>query len=249
MKALTRLFILSLLVALSSCVYSLHGIITPEAVVYLPALEGTWQYKDEYRITFYGAQDPNLALVEEIDSVTFKIADGTILHYPEDKFAMLAATLAEEFRAPNNGEEEERILTRQDSLDKGAFTYLVEMAKDGDSFYFQGHLVQIGEEYYLDLTDIEINFEETGPPYKVLMPVHSFLKIGFSQTGQLQLTDFDLSKMRDLFREGNVRLKHEEVDSEILITAQPKEIQAFLKTYGQSPDVFDTTKDFRKVTP
>ncbi|MEL6535996.1 MAG: hypothetical protein AAFQ98_11320 [Bacteroidota bacterium] len=247
MKALTRIIILAMLTALSSCVYSLHGIITPEAVVYLPELEGTWQHKDGYQISFLGAQDEGLKVVEEIDSVTFRMANGQVIHYPEDVLSIMAASYWHELGAPS--EKDEVVLTRKDSLEKGAFTYYIEIIKESEAFYFEGKLAQIADEYYLDLTHLSLDLEESTPPYKVIMPVHSFSKIGFTDSGQLQLIDFDLSKMRDLFRDNQIRLKHEDVDDEILITAQPDEIQAFLRTYGQSPDVFASTENFTKVTP
>ncbi|HAA20014.1 MAG TPA: hypothetical protein DCR93_36000 [Cytophagales bacterium] len=227
--------------------YSLHGIITPEAVVYLPALEGTWQHRDGYTIAFFGTRDEGLKVIEEIDSVTFRTANGDILHYPEDYLPILAATFWHEIGEPS--EEQSPPLSRQDSLENGAFNYFIEINKESEQFHFLGQVAQIGGEYYLDLTHLNLEFDEPDSPYKVQMPVHSFLKIAFKEDGQLQLIDFDLSKMRDLFRANQIRLKHEDMGDEILITAQPEEIQAFLKTYGESPDVFDGSKDFTKVTP
>ena len=59
---------------------------------------------------------------------------------------------------------------------------------------------------------------------------------------------FDLEKLNDLFESNLIRLRHENVDGTILITAQPKELQKFFDTYADDESVFDTRETYSRAS-
>ena len=242
MKKSTILIPIILIGLLSSCVYSLYPVVTADTAYYSADLEGTWQLSDDdATITFYGLRNPLWNSMEEIDSVTSVLSNGDTLHYPEDVVPMLASVYSD-FGSDAN--------TRQDSLENGYFSYLIEIEGDGKKFGYHGTIANINDSYYLDLTYVPLDVLDFEPgPYQVTMPVHSFVRIGFADNGDLELTDFDLTKLRSLFREGQIRMKHEDLNDEILITASTEDLQKFLATYGQDPSVFNSTDTYEKVNP
>ncbi|MCR9081468.1 MAG: hypothetical protein NXH89_03550, partial [Cyclobacteriaceae bacterium] len=67
-------------------------------------------------------------------------------------------------------------------------------------------------------------------------------------TGQkLVLTPFDLEKLNRLFESNLIRLRHENVDGTVLITAQPKEIQKFLERYSEDETVFEDADIYERI--
>ena len=80
-----------------------------------------------------------------------------------------------------------------------------------------------------------------------MIPVHTFAKLKFSGM-QLYLTSFDLEKLNKLFESNLIRLRHENVDGTILITAQPKEIQKFIDKYSEDESVFEDTETYQKAS-
>jgi len=65
--------------------------------------------------------------------------------------------------------------------------------------------------------------------------------------GKLNLTMFDLEKLNKLFDSNLIRLRHENVDGTVLITAQPKEIQKFLEKYADDESVFESIETYARV--
>jgi hypothetical protein len=124
-------------------------------------------------------------------------------------------------------------------------SYLVEIFEYGDKQVFVGHIAEIGKDFFLDLYPNEQDFDETLASN--MMPVHTFIKLKFSND-QLDLTSFDLEKLNKLFESNLVRLRHENVDGTILITAQPKEIQKFLDRYSDDETVFDDTETYKRAS-
>lgn len=124
-------------------------------------------------------------------------------------------------------------------------SYLVEIMDDGDKEVFVGHIAEIGKDFFLDLYPREQDFDETLASN--MMPVHTFIKLNF-RNDQLDLTSFDLEKLNKLFESNLIRLRHENVDGTILITAQPKEIQKFLDRYSDDETVFDDTETYKRAS-
>jgi hypothetical protein len=71
------------------------------------------------------------------------------------------------------------------------------------------------------------------------------MKLGL-EGNQMNITPFDLEKLNELFKSNLIRLRHEYVDGNVLITAQPEEIQAFIKRYSNDESVFEDTDTFTR---
>jgi len=79
------------------------------------------------------------------------------------------------------------------------------------------------------------------------MPVHTFIKLKFTNN-QLDLTAFNLEKLNKLFESNLIRLRHENVDGTVLITAQPDEIQKFIDQYSDDETVFEETEHYKRIS-
>ncbi|WP_175574433.1 hypothetical protein [Algoriphagus marinus] len=124
-------------------------------------------------------------------------------------------------------------------------SYQVVSMEDGDKQVFVGHIAEIGDDFFLDLYPAERYSE--GNSESNMMPVHTFIKLNYINN-QLYLTSFDLEKLNKLFESNLIRLRHENVDGTILITAQPKEIQKFLDRYSDDESVFEETAVYKRAS-
>lgn len=239
MKRLFGLLSIASFFALSSCVYSLHPIYTKDSLVFEPELLGTWYLDDSSSITlstpnWVGPLSVELGISDD-DEVE---VNGEVITDPV-KRQQAIRDMEREFSRALVGKEDSDI-----SPDK---SYEIAFSNGEDTVKYLGHIAKIGSEHYLDLSFYEGN-ETDAIPFNVLMPVHSFVKIEWTQE-RLTMHQFDLSELRDLFRDNRVRLRHEMVDDEVLITAQPEEIQKFLKVYGKNPKVYSESDVYTRVRP
>lgn len=124
-------------------------------------------------------------------------------------------------------------------------SYKMIVMDDGERLVYLAHVVSIGKDYFLDLYPLpEFSDAAFG---ENLFPVHTFMKMDITE-GKLNLTMFDLEKLNKLFDSNLIRLRHENVDGTILITAQPKEIQKFLKKYSDDESVYESIETYSRVT-
>ena len=105
-------------------------------------------------------------------------------------------------------------------------------------------LAKIGDDHFLDLYPVDgMDDEYTS---RNLFPVHTFMKLNLSGD-YLEIVQFDMSKLTDLFKSNQIRLRHEKVDGAIMITAQPKEIQKFLDSYSEDEEVFENPEIYKRI--
>lgn len=115
-------------------------------------------------------------------------------------------------------------------------SYKMIVQDNGERYAYQAHIAKIGEDLFLDIYPLP---EYTDKVFgNNLFPVHTFMKLKL-ENSKLELTQFDLEKLNNLFESNLVRLRHEMVDGTVLITAQPKEIQKFLDKYSNEESVFE----------
>ncbi len=122
-------------------------------------------------------------------------------------------------------------------------SYKMVVMSDGERMPYMAHVVEIGEDYFLDIYPLPEYSDATFSTN--LFPVHTFMKVGV-EDGQLKLTQFDLEKLNELFESNLVRLRHEYVDGNVVITAQPTEIQKFLDRYSNDETVFEGEEVYTK---
>ncbi|PZX47102.1 hypothetical protein [Algoriphagus chordae] len=123
--------------------------------------------------------------------------------------------------------------------------YHVEIMDDSELMSFVGNIAEIGDDLFLDL--YPDNPYSSGASLSNVIPVHTFVKLKVSGK-QLYLTSFDLEKLNKLFESNLIRLRHENVDGSILITAQPSEIQKFIDRYSDDESVFEDTEIYRRAS-
>lgn len=124
------------------------------------------------------------------------------------------------------------------------FAYLMRDVDEGEVITYKAFLVRIGTNYFLDIYPTS---EDADNGLMVnLFPVHTFMKVGL-EGNRLNITPFDLEKLNELFKSNLIRLRHEYVDGNVLITAQPEEIQKFIMRYANDESVFEETDTFTKL--
>ncbi|MBO3698221.1 hypothetical protein [Roseivirga sp. E12] len=280
-----------LMVCMSSCVvYSLFPIYTPDTLVYLPELEGTWQSGDDEddHITFERMteneavlhdgepiRDGQMITVESeyTDSISgngwsIKSGDSISITRNGVKITDRDAIIAHYDTLIGGGKEKNHVEKSLSPLSEGikklneslkkvetkfqgtAYivkdeSYKMTFVDDDERFVYQAHIVRIGEDYFLDLYPLPEY--SSGGFGENLFPVHTFMKMDVTSE-KLNLTLFDLEKLSDLFKSNLVRLRHENVDGTILITAQPKEIQKFLERYSDDESVFESVDTYSKIS-
>lgn len=125
-------------------------------------------------------------------------------------------------------------------------SYKMTYVSGDDKFEYTAHLAQIGNDLFLDMFPTDGEHADKTFNSMVWFPVHMFMKLEI-EGDQIKLTQFDLDKMNKLFDSNLIRLRHENVDGTVLITAQPKEIQKFLDKYSDDESVFEDESTYSRV--
>ncbi len=121
---------------------------------------------------------------------------------------------------------------------------LTVVTNKGEKEAYVAHLVDIGGDLFMDLYPIkEFDSKNISDNF---FPVHTFYKISVTDQ-EFTMTHFDLEKLNKLFESNLIRLRHENVEGTILITAQPRELQKFLDKYSDDESVFDYTHTYTRV--
>ena len=136
--------------------------------------------------------------------------------------------------------EENKSASSSNVKEKPEKSYRIEITEGAEKEVYVGHIAQIGKDHFLDLYPMD----DYGSN---LMPVHTFIKLKFTNN-QLDLTAFNLEKLNKLFESNLIRLRHENVDGTVLITAQPKEIQKFIDQYSDDESVFEETEHYKRIS-
>lgn len=109
---------------------------------------------------------------------------------------------------------------------------------------YVAHLVKIGDDLFMDLyPEKEYSSLNVSDNF---FPVHTFFKIAVTEN-EFKMTHFDMDKLNKLFVSNLIRLRHENVDGTILITAQPKELQKFIDKYSEDESVFHNTDTYKRA--
>lgn len=123
-------------------------------------------------------------------------------------------------------------------------SYRIIIVDNGEKTEYIGHVAKIGDDHFLDIYPLA-EYSDSGFGSNMI-PVHTFLKLSVKEQ-KLNLTNFDLEKLNRLFESNLIRLRHENVDGTVLITAQPEEIQKFLDRYSDDESVFEQTEIYQKA--
>lgn len=262
-------------VLLNSCVYSLFPIYTEDTLVFKEELLGKWDLGDNSYMIFergneeeeekdeeykYSIQIKEGFTISSNDPISMVINGDTVYDENIIRDEMLRRMAKNEEEAEINGskkviektsavaKEKEKELEYQGSVavfdEKSYKLTVLDEEKDTKQAY-TAHLVDIGGDLFMDLYPItDYNSKDFSDNY---FPVHTFYKVKVSKN-EFTMIHFDLDKLNDLFESNLIRLRHENVDGTILITAQPKELQKFFDKYADDESVFDHTETYNRAT-
>lgn len=264
-------------ILLNSCVYSLFPIYTEDTLVFKKELLGKWDLGDDSYMIFEAGNGEEkevenkseethkyeLFIREDLsissDEPIFVTVDGKKI-YNEDTIRKVILEGIEE--QENEQEAEPSIIAELTqkianskpkikdykgtiaTYEEKSYRLTVVDDKKGTNTIYAAHLVDIGGDIFMDLYPItEYDSENFFDNY---FPVHTFYKVEVSKD-TFTMIHFDLDKLNDLFESNLIRLRHENVDGTILITAQPKELQKFFDKYADDESVFDSIETYPRV--
>jgi hypothetical protein len=212
-----RLFLILLIIYLiqTGCfLKSVHPLVEEENSILVEGLEGIWETEDQ-RWTF--------------------VNDAT-------KFPNLAQYL---------GEDIEVDMEEDDDLGLGnVYLIFFENLQDlsADTAMFMGMVTELNDAYFLDLSVFaksisDLDESESNFVDNHFFPVHTFSKIKLEE-GQLDIEFFQSSFISDLISSNRIRIKHEDTDDSILITASTAELRKFVEKYAHDEDAFEDAMEF-----
>lgn len=103
---------------------------------------------------------------------------------------------------------------------------------------FIAHLVKLGEKLFLD-----INGDSSVDCRTSAMPVHMFFLV--SQTEPtLRMWDFNDKWLEEFLKKNPAALKHEIVDSDVVLTASTRELQSFVLRHVNTKEAFADSVDY-----
>lgn len=111
-----------------------------------------------------------------------------------------------------------------------------------------GHLVKMDNKLFLDLYpgDMEL---DVGDFYKMhLLPAHTFLKVDAIEP-ELTIRAMTPETLEQMLKEKPKLIKHEIIDDRLVLTASPKELQAFLKAHADYEDFFGDAVELSRFVP
>jgi hypothetical protein len=119
--------------------------------------------------------------------------------------------------------------------------YVDEKGKRGE---FIVHLVKAEEQLFLDLFPEDPDFKEEVNDFYTghVLGVHTFMRIEQIRP-TLRMAPLNPDWIKKYLQDHPDGIRHEKVDDWILLTAQPKELQAFLIKHEKTEDAFDETGD------
>ncbi len=150
-------------------------------------------------------------------------------------------------KEPSNNIEENRIdrwVIKPSKSDSKL--YEIEMHRKGKpTSNFTVGLFKINGQHYLDFFPEDLldddKIEASPLFYLHIQPVHSLARIDFT-AGSMEIKWFNEKKLRELFRQNKIKIKHETTgsggDEEYVLTASTDDLQKFISKYGSAEDAF-----------
>ncbi len=216
---------LGAVLTLSSCVYSLFPFYTEDTIIYYEDLNGKWSY----------------------DTSTFLVFEP---YYEKENIMIDLSDFNLSIKQHDHPANEDVIKDKEEQEENHPRSYKMTVKSGDQTIIYLTHLFEVEGSLYMDLFPwLEEGVHQVeGDKIVVdnLFPVHTIMKVEL-EGNKLNLIQFDLSKLHDLFKSNLIRLRHEMVNDEVLVTAKPREIQKFLKNYSKDPSVYGSKEEYTKV--
>ena len=147
---------------------------------------------------------------------------------------------------PELMETEAFVLEDDETFMDGQQVYMIlfENLQDvsADTTILLGMVSKWSDNYFLDLSVMFRSLRNAGAEESFIdghfQPVHSISKIKI-EGGKLAIEFFEDAWIKGLIDNNRVRIKHEKVDGDVLVTASTSELQKFVAKYGDDDDAFD----------
>jgi hypothetical protein len=140
----------------------------------------------------------------------------------------------------------------------GEETYQVEKADDksyrltctgksGDKADFELHLLKVGDQRFLDVYPKDVSKKLNDVAAMHLVPAHPFWRVDAIEPA-LTMSGLKAKWLEQTLEKTPDALRHETVDDTIIITAQPKELQAFLAKHLTTTAAWDDATSLTRKT-
>lgn len=210
----------------SSCLISLHPLYTEETIVYEPLLAGEW--------------------LEATDTS----ATSTWIFRP--KKSSIGIQISENDRTAVN--------LKSDTGMEGH--YELAHFSGSSNYIYDAVLLKLGEKYFLDVFPessiqglenyLEKSPESAGlgflkskdeqdnyPELANYVPSHNFYKVEFCENQEVCIYPFNGDRMQELVERRKIRIKHEQVHDNFIITASTQDLQRFIAKYAEDMANFE----------
>jgi len=123
---------------------------------------------------------------------------------------------------------------------------LVQTDKDGRTGRFKAHLLELGNDRYLDLFPEELDWEANDFYKWHLVGAHTFLKIG--QIGAvLQMAMTSPDWFDKLLKAIPTALRHERIEDRLVLTASTAKLQAFFLKHAGDEKLFPDLAELKRM--
>ena len=120
--------------------------------------------------------------------------------------------------------------------------FLYDKSTPDNKSEFQMHLIHLAGETFIDFYPEKWETDNIILGFH-LIGVHTFAKVNIT-TDSITINWFDADWFANKLEEKKIRIKHEKNSSNILLTAQPKELQKFVVKYADDENAFDYDSPF-----
>ena len=219
MKTKNALFLIVILISAQSCtIFSLNPLYHEEDLLEIPEVLGLWEDADD-------GQGKEFVTFEKLG---------------DDKFIFRYFEGAKQTVVDLYSGKEEAELNPED----------LELLKE-QTISFEAGILKVGDHYFIDLYPYYkyYNDDEHDEEYYLFrnfIPTHSFLKFEW-ENDQLVLYMFSYDRLQELFEQNRIRIRHQQFDDYIVITASTDELQKFIRKYADDEKAFEDPEKFIKI--
>ena len=113
---------------------------------------------------------------------------------------------------------------------------------------FEAGILEVGDHYFIDLYPYyeEGENDEEYYLFRNFIPTHAFLKFEW-ENDKLVLYMFSYDRLQELFEQNRIRIRHQQFDDYIVITASTDELQKFIRKYADDEKAFEDPDKFVKI--
>ena len=146
------------------------------------------------------------------------------------------------------GEDEDDTWVFEKSGEK---QYELTFTEDGVPAKFEVHLVNLGGSLFMDFYPQELDIEaDTDNEFYWLhwIPAHTFARVSIEED-VLRMEMLDADWVDTSLAEGEVKIKHERVNDNIVLTASTKKLQPFMLECTEDEDAFADPTEMKRQKP